>query len=118
MLTGSFLKEYRLQRGSRGNISGGYRGHGNALALIAASAIDRFGAAERIVFLAARFLSNLPPSAGVSPTCYTNKAPVGFSAQSLRGSMHVQFLRDVLTPHLDFALVFPGGCKVVSKLHP
>jgi hypothetical protein len=35
-----------------------------------------------------------------------------------QGSMHVQFLRDALATHFDFALVPPGRCEVVSKLHP
>ena len=33
-------------------------------------------------------------------------------------SMHLQLLRDALATDFDFALVFPGRRKVVSKLHP
>jgi len=34
------------------------------------------------------------------------------------GLVRVQFMRNVLTAHLDFALVFAGGCEVIRKLHP
>ncbi len=30
----------------------------------------------------------------------------------------VHLFRDVLTLHLDFALVLPGLCEIVGKLHP
>jgi hypothetical protein len=32
--------------------------------------------------------------------------------------MHVQFLRDMLTAHLDFALVLSGFGEIVGKLRP
>jgi hypothetical protein len=33
------------------------------------------------------------------------------------GLVHLQFLRDVLTAHLDFAFVLAGLCKIVARLH-
>jgi hypothetical protein len=32
--------------------------------------------------------------------------------------MHVHLLRHVLTLYLDFALVLPGLCKVITRQHP
>src|ERR1039457_4247162 len=33
-------------------------------------------------------------------------------------SLDVQFLRDALASHLDFAFVPASGCRIVGKLHP
>ncbi|SPF56799.1 hypothetical protein SBA4_930018 [Candidatus Sulfopaludibacter sp. SbA4] len=45
----------------------------------------------------------------VTPTTYRGAMPV---------SIRVQFLRNGLAAHLDFALVLASGRKIVGNLHP